>query len=313
MRQQVGSAIPPDARLDMMSRRQQSGRNMRRNLWALTIVALVLAALRPGHASQLDDIRTAGVLRAAVFDSNPPFGARDPISDRLVGYDIDVADAIAKHIGVGLQLVATNPANRIPLLQAGKVDLIVAYLTITHERAEVIDFSILYFRTGVQLLVLAGDSNRFEDFVYSRIGVVRGTTQEEYLSHDFRAAQRLVFDDTPQAMQALRDASVAAVAQDHHTLAGFLAAAPDRARFKILPVYITEDNVGIWLPKNQKELLDAMNGELLELEQSGAAPRIYHRWLDSIGGTLQERNFKIAVPCDALTGWATGDCDRQLR
>jgi polar amino acid transport system substrate-binding protein len=285
---------------------------MRRKLCALMIMVAVLAAARPGHASQLDDIRAAGLLRAAVFDSNPPFGAMDPASHQLVGYDVDFANAIARHIGVKLQLVATNPSNRIPLLQGGKADLIVAYLTITHKRAEVIDFSIPYFRTGVQLLVLAGDSNRFEDFVYSRIGVVKNTTQEDYLSHDFRTAQRSVYDDTPQAMQALRNGSVAAVAQDHHTLAGFLAHAPDRARFKILPIFLTEENVGIGLAKSQKELLDAVNGELLELEQSGEALRIYHKWFDSLGGASQERNFKIAVPCEALTGWATGDCDKNL-
>ena len=285
---------------------------MRRKLCALMIMVAVLVAMRPSHASQLDDIRAAGLLRAAVFDSNPPFGAMDPVSHQLVGYDVDFANAIARHIGVKLQLVATNPSNRIPLLQAGKADLIVAYLTIMHKRAEVIDFSIPYFRTGVQLLVLAGDSNRFEDFVYSRIGVVKNTTQEEYLSHDFRAAQRSVYDDTPQAMQALRNGSVAAVAQDHHTLAGFLAHAPDRARFKILPMFLTEENVGIGLAKNQKELLDAVNGELLELEQSGEAVRIYHKWFDSLGGASQERNFKIAIPCEALTGWATGDCDKNL-
>jgi len=285
---------------------------MRRKLCALMIMVAVLVAAQPIHASQLDDIRAARLLRAAVFDSNPPFGAMDPVSHQLVGYDVDFANAIARHIGVKLQLVATNPSNRIPLLQAGKADLIVAYLTITHKQAEVIDFSIPYFRTGVQLLVLTGDSNRFEDFVYSRIGVVKNTTQEEYLSHDFRAAQRSVYDDTPQAMQALRNGSVAAVAQDHHTLAGFLAHAPDRARFKILPIFLTEENVGIGLAKNQKELLDAVNGELLELEQSGEAVRIYHKWFDSLGGASQERNFKIAVPCEALTGWATGDCDKNL-
>ena len=141
---------------------------------------------------------------------------------------------------------------------------------------------------------------------------MRNTTQEDYLSHDFRAAQRSVYDDTPQAMQALRNGSVAAVAQDHHTLAGFLAAAPDRAKFKILPIYLTQENVGIGLAKNQSELLDAVNGELLELERNGEALRIYHRWLDSLGGTPQERNFRIAVPCEALTGWSTGDCDKRI-
>jgi polar amino acid transport system substrate-binding protein len=286
---------------------------MKRKVCALIIiVAIGLAAAWPGHAGQLDDIRAAGVLRVAVFGSNPPFGAVDPVSHRLVGYDVDFADAIARHIGVTLQMVPTIPGKRVQLLTGGQVDLIVAYLSITKTRADSIDFSIPYFRTGVQLLVRADDSSRFENYVYSRIGVVRNTTQEEYLSHDFRTAERSVYDDTPQAMQALRDGSVAAVAQDHHTLANFIATAPDGARFKILPTYLTEESVGIGIPKNQKALLDAVNTELLELEQSGEALRIYHKWFDSLGEAAKERNFKIAVPCEALTGWATGDCDKTL-
>jgi polar amino acid transport system substrate-binding protein len=164
------------------------------------IAAIVLAVVQPGHANQLDDIHAARVLRVAVFDSNPPFGAVDPASHRIVGYDVNFAKAIAKHIGVRLQMVPTIPAKRIQMLQGGQADLIVAYLTITKGRANVIDFSIPYFRTGVQLLVRADDSGRFESCIYGRIGVVRNTTQEEYLSHDFRTAERSVYDDTPQAI-----------------------------------------------------------------------------------------------------------------
>ena len=65
---------------------------MRRKLCALMIMVAVLVAMRPSHASQLDDIRAAGLLRAAVFDSNPPFGAMDPVSHQLVGYDVDFAN-----------------------------------------------------------------------------------------------------------------------------------------------------------------------------------------------------------------------------
>lgn len=63
---------------------------------------------------------------------------------------MDFAEALAKSLGVKLELVATNPANRIPLLQSGKADLIVADITITPERAQVIDFSTPYFVTGQQ-------------------------------------------------------------------------------------------------------------------------------------------------------------------
>jgi polar amino acid transport system substrate-binding protein len=93
------------------------------------------------QADQLADIKAAGVVKVATFDANPPFGSIDAKTHNIVGYDVDFAQALAKALGVKLELVATNPANRIPLLQSGKADLIVADITITPERAQVVDFS----------------------------------------------------------------------------------------------------------------------------------------------------------------------------
>jgi ABC-type amino acid transport substrate-binding protein len=110
---------------------------------AKTKIALalgVLALTAQVQADQLADIKAAGVVKVATFDANPPFGSVDPKTHQLVGYDVDFAQALAKSLGVKLELVATNPANRIPLLQSGKADLIVADITITPERAQVIDF-----------------------------------------------------------------------------------------------------------------------------------------------------------------------------
>ena len=78
------------------------------------------------QADQLADIKAAGVVKVATFDANPPFGSVDAKTHHIVGYDVDFAQALAKALGVKLELVATNPANRIPLLQSGKADLIVA-------------------------------------------------------------------------------------------------------------------------------------------------------------------------------------------
>src|SRR5208282_580188 len=133
----------------------------------------VSAGLTSAHADQLDDILKAGVLRVATFDSNPPFGSIDPKTYKIVGYDVDIAQAIADAFGVKLSLVATNPANRIPLLQSGKVDLIVADITITPERAQVIDFSTPYFITGQQFLVPAGSSDDLAAYAKSRVGAVK--------------------------------------------------------------------------------------------------------------------------------------------
>ena len=96
------------------------------------------------------------MVRIAVFDSNPPFGYIDPQSKKLVGYDVDVADAIGKALGVKVELRATNPANRIPLLVSKKVDLIAANFTITDERAKEVNFSVPYFATGQKFIARKG-------------------------------------------------------------------------------------------------------------------------------------------------------------
>ncbi|WP_459610242.1 transporter substrate-binding domain-containing protein, partial [Enterobacter asburiae] len=84
-----------------------------------------------------------------------------------------------------LELVATNPANRIPLLQSGKADLIVADITITPERAQVIDFSVPYFVTGQQFLVPAKSPDKLDEYGKARIGAVKGSTGEQALHQGF--------------------------------------------------------------------------------------------------------------------------------
>ncbi len=73
---------------------------MKHRALALTLLASLTGLAGAAHADKLDDIKQAGVVRIAVFDSNPPFGYIDPQSKKLVGYDVDVADAIGKALGV---------------------------------------------------------------------------------------------------------------------------------------------------------------------------------------------------------------------
>lgn len=132
----------------------------------------------------------------------------DAKTHHIVGYDVDFARALAKALGVKLELVATNPANRIPLLQSGKADLIVADITITPERAQVIDFSTPYFVTGQQFLVPAGSPDKLDEYSKARIGAVKGTTGEQALHQRFPQARVLSYDDIPLALTALRNGNV---------------------------------------------------------------------------------------------------------
>ena len=259
------------------------------------LASLVLALAVPAHADQLEDIKKAGVLRVATFDSNPPFGSVDPKSHDIVGYDVDFAKALADSLGVKLKLVATNPANRIPLLQSGKVDLIVADITITPERAKVIDFSIPYFLTGQQLLVPAGSPDKLDDYANARIGAVKGTTGEQELHHRFPQARVLAYDDIPLALAALRNGNAQAITQDSTILIGLLAEAPDKAKYKLLPEFLSREEIGIGVRQGEPALLKAVNDTLLTLEKDGQAGKVYDTWFGAGSKTPQPRQFTIGA------------------
>ena len=261
----------------------------------LLAVLLLTSSLGWAQADQLADIRKAGVLKAAVFDSNPPFGLVDPKSHDIVGYDIDFAKAIAAKIGVKLELVPTNPANRIPLLQSGKADLIVADATITPERKQVIDFGIPYFVSGQQFLVPAGSSDKVADYAKARFGAVKGTTEEQFLHATYPEATVLAYDDIPLALTALRNGSVDVVTQDSSILAGVLAKAPDKEKFKILPQLLTREEIGIGVKKGEAGVLAIVNDTLTELEKSGEAQKIFDTWFGPGADAPQKREFKIGA------------------
>lgn len=185
--------------------------------------------------------------------------------------------------------MATNPANRIPLLQSGKADLIVADITITPERAQVIDFSTPYFVTGQQFLVPAGSPDKLDEYSKARIGAVKGTTGEQALHQRFPQARVLSYDDIPLALTALRNGNVQAITQDSTILAGLLAEAPDKAKFKILPDLLSKEEIGVGVKKGEPALLKAVNDELVKLEKTGEAAKIYDVWFGPATKTPQPR------------------------
>lgn len=243
------------------------------SLFILTNVIIPTA-----QADKLDDIKKAGVIKIAVFDANPPFGF---INDKqIIGYDVDIANAIGKALGVDVQFVATNPANRIPLLTSNKVDLIAANFTITEQRAKAVDFSLPYFVTGQKFIAKKGVLKTPDDIAKLRIGADKGTVQEITLREKYPEAKVISYDDTPIAFTALRNGSVQAITQDDAKLVGLLANLPEKIRvdYEISPFSLTQEYQGIGISKGETRLVEAVNDALLALEENGEAVQIYNRW-----------------------------------
>ncbi|QJP09204.1 ABC transporter substrate-binding protein [Pseudomonas multiresinivorans] len=263
-----------------------------KKLTAVTALALaVLSGL--AHADRLDDIKKAGVLRVAAFDSNPPFGFVDAKSKQIEGLDVDYAKALADKLGVKLQVLPTNPANRIPLLTANKVDLVLANFTITPERAEQVDFSIPYFSSGQQFIVRKGSLSSPDQLNKWRVGVDKGTVNEGVLREKFPGAKVIAYDDTPFAFTALRNGQVQAITQDGPKLIGLLANVPDKDKYEVPPFTISNDLIGVGIPKGEKALAEFVNQSLTELEAQGQAQKIYDTWFGPDTKTPLARLYKI--------------------
>ncbi|EKT57164.1 ABC transporter substrate-binding protein [Providencia burhodogranariea] len=267
-----------------------------RFLTTALLAGLALVA-NVANADKLDDIKQAGVVRIAVFDSNPPFGFIDPETKKLAGYDVDIAQAIADNLGVKLELRPTNPANRIPLLTSGKVDLIGANFTITDERAKQVDFSIPDFATGQKFIARKGVLKTADDIAPLRIGADKGTVQEVTLRERYPDTKVISYDDTPQAFAALRNGNVQAITQDDAKLVGLLGNLPEKVKadFEISPFSITREYQGVAAAKGETRLVENVNEALLTLEKEGKAEVIYERWFGPETKAAQPRgDFKFA-------------------
>lgn len=254
---------------------------------------------RPAPQDRLEAIKQAGVLKVAAFDGNPPFGFIDEKTRKIAGLDVDFAQALADRLGVKLEVQPTNPANRMPLLLAGKVDLVLANFTITDERAQQVDFSIPYFASGTQFLARRGTLRSPDQLAGLRIGVDKGTVNEIVIRQKYPQATLVAYDDTAFAFTALRNGNVQAISQDGPKLVGLLANVPDKENYEIPAFSVSNDLIGVGIPKGQATLKAFVDDSLRELEASGKAQQIYDTWFGPDSRTPLPRLYRIG---DATPG-----------
>ena len=117
------------------------------------VSAVLLTPVLPATAERLDEVKARGKIIVGVSDTTPPFSFKRPDENEHAGYDIDLVRAVAKRLGVGVETVSLSSAERIPMLQQGKLDFVATSMTRTPERLREIDFSLIYFVTPHAVIV----------------------------------------------------------------------------------------------------------------------------------------------------------------
>ena len=218
---------------------------------------------------------TAGKLTMSTNAQFPPY---EMVADdgSFEGIDIEVADAIAKKLGLELQVDDMDFDAALLAAQNGKSDMVMAGVTVTEDRQAVMDFSDTY-ATGVQVVIVPeGSDVTLDNLGDQKIGTQRGTTGYIYCVDDYGDDHVVAYDNGITAVQALQNGQVDCVVIDRAPAQAFVEANPG---LTILDTeYVTED-YAIGMAKGNTALVDAVNGALKELIADGTVQGILDKYI----------------------------------
>ncbi|WP_134682107.1 transporter substrate-binding domain-containing protein [Paracoccus ravus] len=257
---------------------------LNRRLFA-TLAASALAAglAGPVLATDLAAIESAGTVKIGMLVDFPPFGILDT-AGKPDGYDADVAKALGDYLGVKADIVPVTGPNRIPYLLSGQVDVLVASLGITKERAEKVNFSKPY--AGISIAVYGDKATALADAAAlsgQGIAVTRASTQDTGVTKVAPAdADIRRFDDDASAVQALMSGQVKLIGASNVVMSQVNAAAGDRFDKKF---DLSSQVQGIAVAPGSDALLEKINAFVVQAKSDGMLDKVHEKWL---GGPLPE-------------------------
>ena len=236
---------------------------MNKRALALVLASLV-AAISGAFADDLAKIKAAGTLRVGTEGNYSPFTYRDAKGD-LVGFDVEIAQEIAKRLGVKVTFTEGPWDGLIAGLDANRYDAVINEVTITESRKTKYDFSDPYGATKA-VLIVKSDNMKIKTFadLKGKKAVANLTTTYAQLARDNGAS--VVSSDLPFDLvsQERADATI----NDRLFFLDYLKQKP-KAALKIVAEHNEVDYQGVIVRKGNPELVAAINAALADLKASG--------------------------------------------
>jgi polar amino acid transport system substrate-binding protein len=248
-------------------------------------MALVLGATLFGAtqatAQTVDEIIKRGKVKIGVLIGAPPFGSVDA-QGNAIGYDADVITLIGKYLGVPVEMVQLTPPARIPALESGKVDFLVATLAPTPERARAVMFTMPYsaFQTGIYAFKKV-PIKTWADLKGMTVGVNKGSSVErEFVNREKELGLTILrFEDDSTTMQALFSGQVQAIAgPDAQAHAAIKARGDTETEAKFF--FGMQPN-SMTVRKDAYELRQWLNNTIYYIKQNGELDAIARKWVGS--------------------------------
>ena len=242
----------------------------------LAMILLLPTACAKANEGTLDRIRRTKVLTIGTDATYPPFDSVDPATGAVVGYDIDIARALARTLGAEARFQVVPFDGIIAGLKTGKYEMVASAMTITPQRTQQVIFTRPYALAG-QAVAVRSDETRIagaSDLAGVRIGCQLGTTGEME-AKKIPGAKVVSFDAIGAAFRDLENRNLDAVIADIPTAGIF---AHDHPTIRLAGEPITREEFGFAVRLADGDLAKALNGALASLRASGEMQKIATAW-----------------------------------
>lgn len=247
----------------------------------LLAAALAASALGVAGATTVAEVKKKGVLVLGTDPTFAPFEFKDA-SGQITGFDIDIARAVAKDLGVKLNIQAVGFGALMPQsVTSGRVDMAMSGITITAERAKVVSFSNPYYRSAQVFIVRGGNPGKFNwpsDVKGKTIGVQANTTGQ-FVAGDLlkpRGAALKVYDDFAAGLADVRAGRIAALVGDAPTVTDLQKRLP--GQFARAGKDLAAEDYGMVFARGS-DLVTAANKTLARLKASGEYQKLLDKWI----------------------------------
>ncbi|OLF37036.1 transporter substrate-binding domain-containing protein [Psychrobacter sp. Cmf 22.2] len=234
-------------------------------------------------------------VKIATESSYKPFSYTDA-DGKLIGYEIELVDALCAQMKAECEVISQDWDGLIPGLNAQKFDAIIAGMSITPERKEVVDFTDPYFHTGIILIGKKGDDISVADLKGQPVASQRSTVSSQYLQDEYPDADIKLYDTQDNAYLDLTSGRLRAMMSDKVTGIDWLKTeAGQDYEVKGQEISTEEDAMGIAFRKGDP-LVARFNEALAELKSNG----VYDQITGSYFGTSTTAAAQQAAATDGV-------------
>lgn len=239
-------------------------------------LAVISMNVNSAIADILPDIEERGFIRVGISLGGMPMGGRDGRNEP-VGYDYEVAKLLAEKLGVELQVTDVYGDARVSLLQSGQLDLVIGNMTVTDARAEVVDFTNPYFKTGLRIIYQKGQNIKsLSDLAGKKVVAGRGTSGAIYISENVPDAEIVYTENfAPNGVLLLRQRRVDAGIEDS-SMADYVAS--QIGSLDIMPGVFVSGDIAMGVRKGEPEFLAYLNDFIADYIQGGEYEKNIKRW-----------------------------------